>query len=178
MDIAAKHKLKVIEDACHGHGAEYKGKKLGSIGDAGCFSFQSSKNLTSGEGGMVITNDEKLYDMMNSLRNVGRVKGGQWYEHHYLGCNYRMTQLQAVLLLSQLKRLDMQTLTRHENGTYLNSFIYSNTTAQSSMVFPNRNLPACLRRRECPVSWDIPNRFTSSLCSRRRISCATLFLKM
>ena len=47
---------------------------------------------------MVITNDEKLYDMMNSLRNVGRVKGGQWYEHHYLGCNYRMTQLQVVLL--------------------------------------------------------------------------------
>ncbi len=85
MAIAKKHNLKVIEDACHGHGAEYKGKKLGSIGDAGCFSFQSSKNLTCGEGGMVITNDENLYNMMNSLRNVGRVKGGQWYEHHNLG---------------------------------------------------------------------------------------------
>ena len=123
MAIAKKHNLKVIEDACHGHGAEYKGKKLGSIGDAGCFSFQSSKNLTSGEGGMVITNDENLFNMMNSLRNVGRVKGGQWYEHHYLGCNYRMTQLQVVLLISQLKRLKEQTLKRHQNGTYLNSLL-------------------------------------------------------
>jgi len=123
MAIAKKHHLRVIEDACHGHGAEYKGKKLGSIGDAGCFSFQSSKNLTSGEGGMVITNDEKLFDMMNSLRNVGRVKGGQWYEHHNLGCNYRITQLQVVLLSTQLKRLKEQTKRRHENGTYLNSLL-------------------------------------------------------
>lgn len=123
MAIAKKHNLKVVEDACHGHGAEYKGKKLGSIGDAGCFSFQSSKNLTCGEGGMIITNDERLYDMMNSLRNVGRVKGGQWYEHHNLGCNYRMTQLQVILLVNQLKRLKEQTLRRHENGTYLNSLL-------------------------------------------------------
>ena len=123
MTVAKKHNLVVIEDACHGHWAEYKGKKLGSIGNAGCFSFQSSKNLTCGEGGMVITNDEKLYDMMNSLRNVGRVKGGQWYEHHNLGCNYRMTQLQVVLLVSQIKRLADQTRRRHENGTYLNSLL-------------------------------------------------------
>ena len=78
LAIAKKHNLRVIEDACHGHGAEYKGKKLGSIGDAGCFSFQSSKNLTSGEGGLVITNDDDLYQMINSLRNVGRVEGGAW----------------------------------------------------------------------------------------------------
>jgi dTDP-4-amino-4,6-dideoxygalactose transaminase len=123
MAVAEKHKLRVIEDACHGHGAEYKGRKLGSIGDAGCFSFQSSKNLTSGEGGMAITNDGTLYDMMNSLRNVGRVKGGQWYEHHNLGCNYRITQLQVVLLANQMKRLKEQTRIRHENGTYLNSLL-------------------------------------------------------
>jgi dTDP-4-amino-4,6-dideoxygalactose transaminase len=123
MAVAKKHNLKVIEDACHGHGAEYKGRKLGSIGDAGCFSFQSSKNLTSGEGGMVITNDEKLFDMMNSLRNVGRIKGGQWYEHHNLGCNYRITQLQVALLSTQLKKLKEQTRKRHDNGTYLNSLL-------------------------------------------------------
>jgi len=123
MTIAKKYNLCVIEDSAHGHGAEYKGKKLGTIGDAGCFSFQSSKNLTSGEGGMVITNDEALYDMMNSLRNVGRVKGGQWYEHHYAGCNYRITQMQAILLSNQLKRLKEQTARRNENGTYLNSLL-------------------------------------------------------
>src|SRR5690606_5576196 len=77
MRIATKHNLFVLEDAAHGYGGEYKGKKLGSIGHAGSFSFQSSKNLNAGEGGIVITNDEPLYDMMNSLRNVGRVKGGQ-----------------------------------------------------------------------------------------------------
>ncbi len=119
MKIAEKYDLTVIEDACHAHGGEYQGKKLGSIGHVGCFSFQSSKNLTSGEGGMAITNDDYLYKMMNSLRNVGRIEGGQWYEHHYLGCNYRLTQLQASLLHEQLKRLDGQTRLRDENGKYL-----------------------------------------------------------
>jgi len=125
MRIAKKHNLVVIEDACHAHGGEYMGKKLGSIGHAGCFSFQSSKNLTSGEGGIVVTDDEQLANMMASLRNVGRIKGGQWYEHHYLGCNYRMTQLQVAILSVQLKRLDAQTRTRNENGLYLTNLLES-----------------------------------------------------
>jgi len=125
MAIAEKHHLMVIEDACHGHGGEYKGKKLGSIGHAGCFSFQSSKNLNSGEGGIVITDDQQLAEKIASLRNVGRVKGGQWYEHHYLGCNYRMTQLQVAILSVQLKRLDAQTRLRNENGIYLASLLQS-----------------------------------------------------
>jgi dTDP-4-amino-4,6-dideoxygalactose transaminase len=119
MAIAAKHNLAVIEDACHAHGAEYRGRKLGTIGRAGCFSFQLSKNLTSGEGGISVTDDEKLAETMDSLRNVGRVKGGQWYEHHNLGCNYRLTPLQAGLLLNQLGRLEEQTRRRDENGRYL-----------------------------------------------------------
>lgn len=123
MAIADKYGLKVIEDACHAHGGEYKGTRLGSIGDAGCFSFQSSKNLTSGEGGMVVTQNEEISDLVNSLRNVGRVKGGLWYEHHNLGCNYRLTPLQAVLLSHQLKRLMEQTRRRNENGLYLSSLL-------------------------------------------------------
>jgi dTDP-4-amino-4,6-dideoxygalactose transaminase len=123
MAIAKKHNLTVIEDAAHAHGGIYKGKKLGSIGHAGCFSFQSSKNLTAGEGGLVVTDDEALYDMINSLRNVGRVKGGQWYEHHYLGCNYRITQFQAALLSQQLARLEEQTRVRDANGKYLNGLL-------------------------------------------------------
>ena len=125
MAIANKHNLKVIEDACHAPGGEYKDKKLGSIGHAGCFSFQSSKNLNSGEGGIVITDDEDLFKMVASLRNVGRVKGGQWYEHHFLGCNYRITQLQTAILSLQLKRLEAQTQSRNENGLYLNSLLQS-----------------------------------------------------
>src|SRR5687768_13569800 len=127
MAIAGKHNLTVIEDAAHAHGGEYKGKKLGSIGHAGCFSFQSSKNLTAGEGGMVVTDDENFYDLMNSLRNVGRVKGGQWYEHHFLGCNYRITQFQAALLSQQLKRLERQTRARDENGRALHALLESMT---------------------------------------------------
>lgn len=123
MDIAKRHNLYVIEDAAHAHGAEYKGKKLGSIGDVGSFSFQSSKNLTSGEGGIVITNDDELYAMMRSLRNVGRIEGGQWYDHYNPGCNYRITQMQAVLLSQQLKRLEAQTQKRNDNGLYLNQLL-------------------------------------------------------
>src|SRR5690606_32641477 len=123
MDIADKHDLVVIEDAAHAHGGEYKNKKLGSIGHAGCLSFQSSKNLTAGEGGMVVTDDEKLIEMMNYLRNVGRVKDGQWYEHHFAGCNYRITQFQAALLSTQLTRLEQQTKQRDQNGRYLNSLL-------------------------------------------------------
>ncbi len=123
MAIAAKHNLVVIEDAAHAHGGEYKGKKLGSIGHAGTFSFQSSKNLTAGEGGIIVTDDEQFYEKINSLRNVGRVQGGQWYEHHYLGCNYRITQFQSALLSSQLRRLDSQTRKRDENGKYLSALL-------------------------------------------------------
>lgn len=125
MEISKAYNLTVIEDAAHAHGGEYKGKKLGSIGRAGCFSFQSSKNLSSGEGGIVVTNDVKLYDMMNSLRNVGRIKEGQWYEHHYLGCNYRITQFQAALLSQQLTRLTEQTQLRDTNGKYLSELMES-----------------------------------------------------
>jgi dTDP-4-amino-4,6-dideoxygalactose transaminase len=123
MAIASKHNLTVIEDAAHAHGGSYRGRKLGTIGHAGSFSFQSSKNLNSGEGGIVVTDDEKLYDRINSLRNVGRVKDGMWYEHHFLGCNYRITQFQAALLSSQLKRLDAQTITRDKNGRYLTELL-------------------------------------------------------
>ncbi|MGV3557049.1 DegT/DnrJ/EryC1/StrS family aminotransferase [Larkinella arboricola] len=123
MDIARRNNLKVIEDAAHAHGAEYKGRKLGSIGDVGSFSFQSSKNLTSGEGGIVVTNDESLYRMMASLRNVGRMEGHQWYDHFNPGCNYRITQMQAVLLSQQLKRLEEQTVLRNNNGLYLNGLL-------------------------------------------------------
>jgi dTDP-4-amino-4,6-dideoxygalactose transaminase len=133
MAIAAKHNLTVIEDAAHAHGGSYKGKKLGTIGHAGSFSFQSSKNLNSGEGGLVVTNDEQLYDRINSLRNVGRVKGGMWYEHHFLGCNYRITQFQAALLSSQLRRLEDQTARRDANGRYLTELL-SNVQGVSPLV--------------------------------------------
>jgi dTDP-4-amino-4,6-dideoxygalactose transaminase len=123
ISVAKRHDIDVIEDACHAHGAEYKGIKLGSIGDAGCFSFQSSKNLTCGEGGIVVTNNDALFEMIKSLHNCGRKTEREWYEHFNLGCNYRMTQFQAAILLCQLERLEEQTVRRNENGLYLNELL-------------------------------------------------------
>ncbi len=120
LSIARAHQLFVLEDAAHAHGAAWKDSGLGSIGDAGAFSFQFSKNLTAGEGGMIITNDQGFAEMCESYIWVGRHVGRPWYEHHRLGWNYRMTEFQAALLLGQLKRLPAQTATRMENAAYLN----------------------------------------------------------
>jgi dTDP-4-amino-4,6-dideoxygalactose transaminase len=119
MAIAKKHNLTVIEDAAHAHGSEYKGRRAGSIGHVGSFSFQSSKNLTSGEGGMITTNDDQLAQKCRSIHNCGRVPGGVWYEHHVMSGNYRMGEIQGALLNAQIDRLDEQTNTRDANGKYL-----------------------------------------------------------
>jgi dTDP-4-amino-4,6-dideoxygalactose transaminase len=119
MKVARKHKLMVIEDACQAHAAEWRGKKVGSIGDIGCFSFQASKNLCAGEGGIITTNNKKLADECWSYHNCGRVRGGARYEQRGLGANFRMTAWQAAILLAQMERLDEQTETRNRNGLYL-----------------------------------------------------------
>lgn len=119
MATARNRGLAVIEDACHAHGAEYKGRRLGSLGDMGVFSFQSSKNLCSGEGGIVLTNNDDLAARCWSLHNCGRVPGGAWYEHHTIGGNYRLSEFQGAVLNSQFDRFDEQADTRDHNGKYL-----------------------------------------------------------
>jgi dTDP-4-amino-4,6-dideoxygalactose transaminase len=119
--IARKHKLVVIEDACHAHGAEWKGTKLGALGDIGVFSFQSSKNLTAGEGGMVLTNNQRYAEVVESFHNCGREIGKAWYGHERLGGNHRMTEWQGAILLAQMARLEEQTKRRNANGLYLNA---------------------------------------------------------
>ena len=117
--IARKHKLLVIEDAAHAHGATYRGRPAGSLADLGSFSFQSSKNLTCGEGGILTTNDPQLAASCRSLQNCGRIPSGVWYEHHVISGNYRLGELQGALLNAQLERLEEQTSTRDANGQYL-----------------------------------------------------------
>jgi dTDP-4-amino-4,6-dideoxygalactose transaminase len=119
-DIAAKHGLAVIEDAAHAHGASYRGRRVGALGAMGSFSFQSSKNLCSGEGGMILTDDDDLAAMARSLHNCGRWTDGVWYSHTNPGGNYRMSEFQGALLRAQLARLERQTAIRDENGLYLN----------------------------------------------------------
>jgi dTDP-4-amino-4,6-dideoxygalactose transaminase len=104
MALAKKHKLYVIEDACQAHGAEYKGRKVGSIGDIGCFSFYPTKNLGAyGDAGMVVTNNEKLADKIRMLRNYGQ---SDRYHHEFLGINSRLDEIQAAILRVKLKYLD------------------------------------------------------------------------
>ena len=119
MSIARKRKLTVIEDAAHAHGASYKGRPAGSIGHLGSFSFQSSKNLTSGEGGIITTNDDALAESCRSIHSCGRIPSGLWYEHHVMSGNYRLGEFQGAILNCQLNRLETQTKRRDLNGQYL-----------------------------------------------------------
>ena len=119
MKVASKYNLLVLEDAAQAHGAEWKGVKVGSIGDMASFSFQASKNINTGERGAITTNNKKFADMAWSLMNVGRVKDGGWYDHPILGWNYRMTEFQAAILLVQMERIEEQMEKREENAKYL-----------------------------------------------------------
>ncbi len=121
LEFAHKHHLHVIEDAAQAHYAEWRGTKVGAIGDFGTFSFQASKNLNAGEGGIILTNNEELADRAWSVTHVGRVRSGGKYRHEVLGGNYRMTEFQSALLRTQMQRLPEQTQKRTENAKYLRS---------------------------------------------------------
>jgi len=121
--VARAHNLFVLEDAAHAHGATSNGRHLGTLGDAGTFSFQASKNMTAGEGGLILTGDAHLAEMCNSYIWAGRKLGFAWYDHFRLGWNYRLTEFQAAILSQQLTRLPQQVATRTSNGFRLNRLL-------------------------------------------------------
>jgi dTDP-4-amino-4,6-dideoxygalactose transaminase len=103
--ITDPFQLKVIEDSCEALGAEYKNRKAGTLGDFGVFAFYPNKQITTGEGGLVITNHDEDADKIRAMRNQGRAPGDTWLEHTYLGYNYRMDELSAALGAAQMKRI-------------------------------------------------------------------------
>jgi dTDP-4-amino-4,6-dideoxygalactose transaminase len=117
--ITRPRKLVVIEDAAHAPGAAHANGPAGSLAALASFSFQSSKNLTCGEGGLITTNDPVLAEVCRSLHNCGRIPTGAWYEHHRLSGNYRLGEFQGAVLDAQLDRLERQTKARDRNGRYL-----------------------------------------------------------
>jgi perosamine synthetase len=123
LEIAEKYSLIVIEDAAESHGAEYKGKKTGSIGQMGCFSFYSNKIITTGEGGMIVTNNEELAERARWLRAHAFGRYGKHFYHEALGFGYRMSGLQAALGLAQLERIDEFVLIRRNNAKLYNSLL-------------------------------------------------------
>jgi len=119
LDVARNHNLPVVEDACQAHGASCRGRKCGSIGDAGCFSFQSSKNLTCGEGGFIATPSIDTYKLLYALHSVGRPPPGMSFDEPRAGYSYRPSEYLAVLLENRLKELDAQCERRNNAARYL-----------------------------------------------------------
>ena len=119
-ETAEDHEIALVEDAAQAHGAEYKGEKLGGLGDIGCFSFYATKNMTTGEGGMITTNNGELARRARLLRDHGQTEK---YHHLILGYNYRMTELSAAVGLVQLKKLDELNEKRIKNAKMLNEGI-------------------------------------------------------
>lgn len=135
--IAQQHGLIVIEDAAHAHGSSYNGRKCGSLGHLASFSFQASKNMTAGEGGVITTNSRDYAEVCESLVWAGRRSGQPWYRHFVLASNARMTEFQGAILLAQLARLEEQVKKRMANARLLDHLL-----AEIEGITPLVTLPA------------------------------------
>ncbi|HEY3839669.1 MAG TPA: DegT/DnrJ/EryC1/StrS family aminotransferase, partial [Bryobacteraceae bacterium] len=125
LPVASRHGIPVIEDACQAHLAEWKGRKVGTYGKAGCFSFQASKNLNSGEGGAILCDDEDLHERCYAFHNngTGLKNGGVNFKYTSSGANLRMAEFQGALLLAQMTRIEAQAKLRTDNARYLTSML-------------------------------------------------------
>ena len=140
LEIGRKRNLPVVEDACQAHLAEWGTRKVSTLGALGCFSFQASKNLNSGEGGAILTNDTGLYRVCQSFHNNGRGNTGSGFGYVRNGANLRITEFQAVLLTEQLKRVEEQSRRREQNAAYLTKQL-----AEIPGIRPARMYPGATR---------------------------------
>lgn len=120
---AADYHLKLIEDSCEALGAEYKGRKAGTFGDFGVFAFYPNKQITTGEGGMVVTNNDESAQYMRALRNQGRAPGDNWLQHTHMGYNYRLDELSAALGVVQMTRIESLLEQRHQVAEWYGKYI-------------------------------------------------------
>ena len=168
--VADRYQLKLINDSCESLGAEYKGKKAGRLGDYGVFAFYPNKQITTGEGGVILTDNDAAAEMMRALRNQGRTPGDTWLDHTLLGYNYRMDELSAALGLAQMQRLDELIAKRQQVAAWYHHhlaavaeiqppYVHENTTRTSWFVyvvrlaegFERREVIARLAREGIPV---------------------------
>jgi perosamine synthetase len=143
LSIARNHGLFVIEDACEALGAEYQGRKVGGLGDAGVFGFYPNKQITTGEGGMVVTHSKEIAATVKALRNQGRRDSQDWFQHTELGYNYRISEMNCALGVAQLKRID-QILQRREEVAALYA---QKLCGVKELTLPNRG------DADCKISW-------------------------
>ena len=139
-DLAKKKGIALVEDSSHAHATEWKGKRIGSHGTAGTFSFQASKLMTAGEGGMIVSNDDAFEKQARSVHDCGRMPGEWFYSHYINGSNYRLSEWQGAVLSVQLTRLDEQTKRRHQNARVLDKLL-----SQIPGITPQKLDPRCTR---------------------------------
>ncbi|HXX99855.1 MAG TPA: DegT/DnrJ/EryC1/StrS family aminotransferase [Candidatus Limnocylindrales bacterium] len=139
-DLAKRKGIALVEDSAHAHATEWKGKRIGTYGTAGTFSFQASKLMTAGEGGMIVSNDDAFEKQARSVHDCGRMPGEWFYSHFINGSNYRLSEWQGAVLSAQLKRLDAQTKHRHQNARLLDKLL-----AQIPGITPQKLDPRCTR---------------------------------
>lgn len=138
--IAKRHNLRIIEDSCEALGAKHRGRMAGAFGDAGVFGFYPNKQITTGEGGMITTNDDELARLCRSMRNQGRDTGMGWLSHERLGYNYRMSDIQAAIGVEQVKRIDTILARRAEVASW-----YRERLKDESRIEWQHNDPECTR---------------------------------
>jgi dTDP-4-amino-4,6-dideoxygalactose transaminase len=149
LTLAQRHNLLVVEDAAQAWGAAWRDRKVGTLGHISGFSFQSSKNITAGEGGMLLTNDAAIGQLARSLSNCGRQEGQPWYAHYVLGGNYRLSEFQGAILRVQLQRYPQHLQQRQSNAAYLEQTLSEvegiSTLRPDSRVTANAYHLLCLR---------------------------------
>jgi dTDP-4-amino-4,6-dideoxygalactose transaminase len=140
LAVAKNHNLAVIEDACQAWIAQWKGRNVGRMGDCGCFSFQATKNLNSGEGGAIISDNEEFIERCYGFHTQGRTRMSNGFVYNMSATNLRMTEFQAAILLSQLTRLEEQSRRREQNAAYLTSLL-----REIPGIVPAKMYPGCTR---------------------------------
>jgi perosamine synthetase len=138
LDIANRHQLRVIEDACEAIGAMYQGRHVGTFGDAAVFAFYPNKQITTGEGGMVVTKDPRLAREIRAMRNHGRYESDEWHQHSILGYNYRLSEINCALGCAQMRRIPEILSLREQVARRYDALLRDMT----SLVLPPTDLPA------------------------------------
>src|SRR5713101_6762585 len=163
--IARDHDIALVEDSSHAHGSEWRGRRIGTFGTAGTFSFQSSKLITAGEGGIIIINDDAVERLARSVHDCGRMPGEWFYSHFIYGSNYRLSEWQGVILMAQLGRLDEQTRRRHQNARWLDREL-----SQIPGITPQKLDERCTRNGQYAYIFHVDSKQFASISTERFIA--------
>ena len=154
-----------MEDSSHAHASEWRGRRIGTFGIGATFSFQSSKLMTAGEGGIIITNDDELERLARSVHDCGRMPGEWFYSHFIYGSNYRLSEWQGAVLSVQLTRLDEQTAHRHKNARLLDRLL-----AEIEGITPQRLVPLCTRNAQYAYIFHVDRKAFGGISTERFIT--------